>query len=444
MKPFFNRLFFVIFITVGTSMAAWSNDYIEIANATDLQKIGHDEAYPLNGHYILMSDIDLEQVDDWIPIGSLDANDKNPRNFDGVLNGNGYSIKNLTITTSTNFRGLFGRLYHAVVKDLDLVDVDIVGLAPTGGVTGAMIGESIIERVSVSGNIIGVSEIGGIAGRIARDPTFTGYNIIRDCYVTADITATKRSTDMNQPSVAGGIAAFSHATTETGSGKIDIRRCYVAGSVISLENEDVAGNATGILTFYDSHHFIKMEELIVLCDTIGAATSSLFFSRRGPTYDQFELFDKMYARTGIELFYLVENNKGRGGEIPDGVIHYNPLETYKTKAFYDENLSWDFEDVWTITEGSLPVLKRVHGPISQNIDPKASDNCKISVKSGVLEIEPYTTISVYVFDMTGSKVYTAEHVSSKILVDKLPEGIYVVQTIQEDSRSIQKIIIKNK
>lgn len=88
------------------------------------------------------------------------------------------------------------------------------------------------------------------------------------------------------------------------------------------------------------------------------------------------------------------------------------------------------------------MLKRVHGPISQNIDPKASDNCKISVKSGVLEIEPYTTISVYVFDMTGSKVYTAEHVSSKILVDKLPEGIYVVQTQDELVKNIEKVWLR--
>lgn len=440
MKPFFNRLFFVIFITVGTSMAAWSNDYIEIANATDLQKIGHDEAYPLNGHYILMSDIDLEQVDDWIPIGSLDANDKNPRNFDGVLNGNGYSIKNLTITTSTNFRGLFGRLYHAVVKDLDLVDVDIKGTSPIGGITGAMMAGSRIERVSVSGNIEGQTEVGGIAGRIARDGD--KYNIIEDCYVSATITATNLSTSMDTPSCAGGIAAYTHSTSGSNYAKIDIHRTYFTGTVRSTQMNHVAGNAAGILAFYDNHKFVKMNEVLVLADEITAATPNLFFGRRGPTYADFEQFEKVFARDDIPLSYLNTNDKGRGGEIPDGVIHYNPLETYKTKAFYDENLSWDFEDVWTITEGSLPVLKRVHGPISQNIDPKASDNCKISVKSGVLEIEPYTTISVYVFDMTGSKVYTAEHVSSKILVDKLPEGIYVVQTQDELVKNIEKVWLR--
>ena len=435
------KLTFVLLVSICLSLTAQVGEQIEIANAADLQKIGNDEAYPLNGNYVLTADIDLAHIEDWIPIGAISVSDGNPRRFEGVFNGNGYSINNLKITTSTNFKGLFGRLYHATVQDLDLVDVNIVGLAPTGGVTGAMIGESIIERVSVSGNISGGSEIGGISGRIARDPTYPGYNIIHDCYVTADVTATKRTNDMNNPSVAGGIAAFSHKNIEGNAGKIDIRRCYVTGSIISEENEQTAGNAAGILTFYDGHSFIKMEECIVLCDTIGAATSNLFFSRRGPTYDQFELFRKVYARTGIELYYVKPSDPGRGGQIPDGVIQYSPLETYKTKKFYTDSLTWDFENVWTMEEGTLPVLKRTNPP-TQIIVPNTSKNCMISVKAGVLAIEPCTTISVHVFDITGSKVYAAENLSSKIHIDNIPEGIYIVKTQSEHVKNVEKVLLR--
>jgi hypothetical protein len=440
------KLTFVLLITICVSLTAQVGEQIEIANAADLQKIGNDEAYPLNGNYVLTADIDLAHIEDWIPIGALSVSDGSPRNFNGVLNGNGYSIKNLKITTSTNFKGLFGRLYHATVQDLDLVNVNIVGMAPTGGVTGAMIGESIIERVSVSGNIIGDSQIGGIVGRIARDPTNPGYNIIRDCYVTADVTATKRTgtdntNDISNLSVAGGIAALSHSIQNGNCGKIDIRRCYVTGSIISEENQYVTGNAAGILTFYDGHYYVKMEECIVLCDTIGAATSNLFFSRKGPTYDQFELFRKVYARTGIELYYVKPSDPGRGGQIHEGIIQYNPLETYKTKQFYADSLTWDFENVWTMEEGALPVLKRTNLS-TQIVVPNASKNCKISVKAGVLEIEPCTTISVHVFDITGSKVYAAENLGSKIHIDNMPEGIYIVKTQSEHVKNVEKVLLR--
>ena len=109
------KLTFVLLITICVSLTAQVGEQIEIANAADLQKIGNDEAYPLNGNYVLTADIDLAHIEDWIPIGALSVSDGSPRNFNGVLNGNGYSIKNLKITTSTNFKGLFGRLYHAKI-----------------------------------------------------------------------------------------------------------------------------------------------------------------------------------------------------------------------------------------------------------------------------------------------------------------------------------------
>jgi hypothetical protein len=266
----------------------------------------------------------------------------------------------MKITATVNVRGLFGRLNHATVKDLNLVDVDINGQEVVGGVAGAMFGESLIQRVSVSGNITGLTTVGGIAGRIPQNPVNQGYNLIEDCYVTANVKATKLSTDMNSPSCAGGIAAFSVGkTTDAGVecyGKIHIRRAYVTGAITSEQKNNVAGNAAGILPFYDNHNFVKMEEVIVLADVIEAATPNLFFCRRGPTYNEFELFDKVYARTGITLNYLSATDKGRGGEIPDGIINYHPAETYQTESFYTDNLSWDFSKVWTLNEGAYPVL----------------------------------------------------------------------------------------
>ncbi|MFV0391164.1 MAG: ZmpA/ZmpB/ZmpC family metallo-endopeptidase-related protein [Paludibacteraceae bacterium] len=418
----------------------WSQNEIAIASVSDLQKIGNDVNYPLTSSYYLTADIDLNSISDWTPIGATGVSDNNPQQFKGIFDGKGYAIKNLTITTSGNFKGLFGRLYHASVKDLDLENVNIVGLAPTGGIAGAMIGESIIERVSVTGNITGGSEIGGIVGRIARDPTYPDYNLIHDCYVNANITATKRTTDMNAPSVAGGIAAFSHSTSGGASGKIDIRRCYVAGSVISQENTSVAGNASGILTFYDNHNFVKMEEVIVLCDTIGAATSNLFFSRRGPTYADFELFNKVYARSDISLYYAVGTDKGRGGEIPEGIINYLSLETYKTKQFYDDNLTWNFDNVWIISDGFLPELNRSKSPTSNPSGLNEESFYALSIKQGILEIKPLDEFFVQIFDVTGAKIY-ADNVVKSTLSVRLQTGVYLILSEFQGKKFTEKVLI---
>ncbi|MDR2042569.1 MAG: Ig-like domain-containing protein, partial [Tannerella sp.] len=336
------------------AMTVTVNQGIAISSVEDIDTYMRSD---LNGSYYLTNDIEIPDNAEWIPIGAVGATDTDPQHFKGTFDGRGYSIRNLKISTQSPFKGLFARLNHATVKNFNLANVNIDGLAPTGGVTGAMFGETVIEKVSVTGNIKSNTEAGGIAGRVSIDETYTGYNIIRDCYVTAEVKATSLSTDMNNPSCAGGIVALSRGLLNDCYGKIDIRRVYVTGKVLSEQTQHGAGNAAGILAFYDNHSFVKMEEVIVLSDSIGAATPNLFFSRRGPVYSDFELFDKVYARTGIILNYLNSNDKGRGGEIPDNIILYNPAETYKTKQFYNDNLTWDFENTWAITGGEYPVLK---------------------------------------------------------------------------------------
>jgi hypothetical protein len=397
----------------------------------------------LGGDYYLTDDIEIPQGTEWLPLGATSPTDSDPQWFTGIFDGKGYSIKNLAISTKSRFKGLFSRLNHAEVRDLDLINVNIKGTTTVGSVSGVMMGGSIIERVSVSGNLEGDTEVGGIVGRIARNPTYTDYNIIHDCYVTAAIKATNLSTDMNTPSCAGGIAAFSHSVSGNSVAKIDIRKVYVAGSVISEQKDHIAGNAAGILAFFDNHNFVKMEEVIVLADTIGSATSNLFFSRRGYAYNELELFSKVYARNGITLNYLNSADKGPGGQIPEGVTVYHPLETYKTRKFYIDNLSWDFENVWTMEEGSLPVLKRVHGVVNHVSPTTAADNnCLLFTRRRTLVIKPLSTaITVDIFTVAGAKLYSVKNVNAETSV-KLSQGTYIVQSTSRGKGFSEKVIIE--
>jgi hypothetical protein len=437
MKKIISNQLFLELLFLFFSLYARSQNEIAISNADDLQKIGVDSNYPIDGNYYLTQDIDLGGISDWIPIGSTNGNDR----FKGILDGKGYSIKNLTISSSTGFKGLFCRLYGATVKDLDLVNVNIRGTSPIGAVSGAMIGGSKIERVSVCGTIEGETEVGGIVGRIARDPTKTDYNVIQDCYVSANINATKLSTDMNSPSCAGGIAAYVHSNIGNQYAKIEIRRSYFTGSVKSAQMNHISGNAAGILAFYDNNQYVKMSELLVLADEITAATPNYFFCRRGILPENLELLEKLYVRDDLVLSYYDNNDKGYGVAIPAGIIDTLPLNTFKTRQFYNDNLSWDFENVWTITEGSFPVLKRETGTPTNISSPDISKNYFLIINQGKLIIDPLTQVSVSIFNLTGLELFSSKNLNTKAEFT-LPKGAYIVSLICNGQNFCEKVIIK--
>lgn len=392
----------------------------------------------LNGNFYLTNDIIIPEGTEWIPIGASSATDVNPQAFKGTFDGRGFAVKGLKINTASNYKGFFAQLNHATVRDVDFIDVNIKGGAIVGGVSGVILGETRVERVSVSGSVEGDTEIGGIAGRVGTDATFPGYNIIQDSYVTADVKATSLSTDMNNPSCAGGIVALSKGNTSSAYGKINIRRVYVSGKITSEQKNHAAGNAAGILTFYDQHKYIKMEEVLVLADTIGAATSNLFFSRRGPTYADFELFDKVYACSGILLNYLNTSDKGRGGEIPDGVINYRDRNVFKSKDFYTENLSWDFTNIWTINESEYPVLNRSN--ISLGVHHRTDSNVfRVFGERQQINVEGSGVFSLAMFDLAGRMIINKPVVNDRISI-AARKGIYVVSLAQNGIVFNQKVV----
>lgn len=105
----------------------------------------------LNGSYKLGADIDLAGEINWAPIGTAD----NP--FQGSLDGDGYKITNLKITSRNTYNGLFGYIgSNATIKNIQIEGVDI----SDGGQVGALAGrnDGYIQSVKVSG-VTGASKI---------------------------------------------------------------------------------------------------------------------------------------------------------------------------------------------------------------------------------------------------------------------------------------------
>lgn len=83
--------------------------YTPIYDAEDLQNMQED----LTANYILMSDIDLSGIN-WKPMG------KHSYPFTGTLDGNGFTIRNLTVNTEKNDDGALFQYNHGTIQNLKL------------------------------------------------------------------------------------------------------------------------------------------------------------------------------------------------------------------------------------------------------------------------------------------------------------------------------------
>ncbi|MDO9628588.1 MAG: hypothetical protein Q7I99_01700, partial [Acholeplasmataceae bacterium] len=98
-----------------------------------LSEIG-TTGYPLSGNYILVSNINLNNVP-FTPIGGASGT------FSGNFLGNGYSISNLNISTSQTYIGLFAR-NSGTISGVSLVGVTVNVSSAIDKFVGSIAGEN--------------------------------------------------------------------------------------------------------------------------------------------------------------------------------------------------------------------------------------------------------------------------------------------------------------
>ena len=177
---------------------------VEITTADDLLTIDN---FPTRD-YVLTNDIDLANT----TFNGL-CSEENP--FTGTFDGNGYIIKGWNFNDSNvGTMGLFKRMDGAVIKNLGMTGVAIVGGDNTGALVGIADGGKI-ERCYVSNsNIEGGDRVSAIAARVSAGV------IIENCYA-AQCTIKARTHQ------AGGISAASF------DGGATISNCYFDGTITS-------------------------------------------------------------------------------------------------------------------------------------------------------------------------------------------------------------------
>jgi len=131
-----------------------------VYSADELNLIG---LFPcdLDKHFKLMADIDLSSFSYDTALIAHDIGYSVGNYFTGVFDGNGHTVLQLTITGG-DYLGLFGGL-TGEIRNLGVVDVNMIGSSPVGGLVGYNSGGTI-TNCYVSGSISGDGSVGGLVG----------------------------------------------------------------------------------------------------------------------------------------------------------------------------------------------------------------------------------------------------------------------------------------
>lgn len=232
-----------------------------------------------NKTFVLMNDIDLSGVTDWVSIGN-NANYYSQM-FCGTFDGQGHKISNLNKTISDHtsedryVNGLFGLLNNATIKNLQLDNFNF-SADVTSDDTNYLYGGGFLAANSYGANISGVTvtnssakniTMSGLWGSTYHNSTIT--NCSTDYTITANISnsnvgivgglignilgaytvsISQSSSTMNASGsffLASGLVGYIYSDGST----LNIDNCYFGGRISSTRNSD-NNSICGLVGFY--------------------------------------------------------------------------------------------------------------------------------------------------------------------------------------------------
>lgn len=339
------------------------NPYL-ISNVREFEYIRYD----LSGYYKLTSDIDFNGIA-ITPIGSSRAQ------FWGVLDGDGYAIKNFKISTKADYTGLFsytsaahfknliiskgeilpgasysytgalaGYINGGITENISLMDITISGGRYCGALAGYA-GRGEILRCFVRENVLvsGSGMVGGLVGEAS-------YNSVKCCYGVAKIQGgnntggligNTNSVNINQCYAAGNISGTVYVGGLVGYARGIFHDSFATGRVISTTNSMYTGGFTGYAVSSD------IKNCYAAC-TVSAEGSGLV----AYVYHSTTIADSYYDSkvTGV----AARNTYGVG-KLTKGLMQ---------KTGYTD---WDFDNIWDIDHGkTYPFLQGLDMPIGHS------------------------------------------------------------------------------
>jgi 3',5'-cyclic AMP phosphodiesterase CpdA len=372
---------------------------------------------PCSATYVLTADLDMAPLNEKIgavltektgteakgyipPIAALVDGDESEGvhcAFFGTFDGQGHAIKNLRVQRmGAKYCGLFGNVGHdfgeGSVKDLAILDAEIVGRSSCGILAGSLYGDA--DSIVCTGTIDCLEKnAGGLTGKIKKNDN--GYpGIARNCFVYCDILVRGKGVENG---AAGGITASC-------SGGGQVVNCFAGGTITVLGEEadsvgGIVGNLKGGTAIDNNMMALKRidggedsQNIGFLCGNYGGDSGSHIHNN--------------YVFDGTRL------SGGVASSHPEAAAYtLIGADAIQDKAFYPNNLGWDFNDVWTWVGNDpdgYPMLKAFAGALDLTERLQAD----LAIDTPVLRLsEPMV-----------NGAYAGETVRIEALL-KLPEGL---------------------
>lgn len=342
---------FIVPVTPKDEVTLISEGYTVIKTATDFDNIRNNPT----GKFALAHDIDLYSYLDWAPIGTSASK------FAGELDGNGYVVRNVTSTETSDgnptvYTGLFGDVNGATIKNLGLENVTLNSYGDLGTLAGSVTNSTITnvyaKNSTINNNMTNLgAPTGGLIGWAIKSTISYSYVdvVINGGYVNT-----------------GGLVGLIYGDSTVPA---VVTKSFTRGSAVGL---DRVGGLFGLQREYTyvSDVFTDMTVRATSgTDLAGLAAStvhSIYFYVPEPViYKNVAVFGSLIndEYPGTKSLFT------DGGPSSYSGIYYNSANITvdggygvgKTIAELKQQATfngWDFTNVWKINEGvSFPELR---------------------------------------------------------------------------------------
>mgnify|MGYP004460205747 FL=1 len=337
------------FILKTADHLAWFRDYVNVGKTSACAKIADDVEEIDMSSVCHKADAEKQVAElSWTPIGS--------KKYQGTFDGNGKTIRNLFISSTSNEIGFFGCAADCRIKNITFDNAKVKGNENCStGILAGYAGSCVIENIKTTENcsVEGKEETGGIAGRANGNISncenhaivngsyyvggivgncFDSGNSITSCANYGEITGTEDfvggiigyfgegslQNSANNGNISGkarvgnliGYANICNINNVLGIGNITANHADCNGLIVGYI-ADASSSASGILAYNSSAKMtIKGKELTGDA-VVAIGSGSLTYPEGKNEADVIKAFTPEQLKSG-EVAYLLNGSKSEG------------------------------------------------------------------------------------------------------------------------------------
>ena len=382
------------FILKTAEHLAWFRDYVNVGKTSACAKIADDVEEIDMSSVCHKADAEKQVAElSWTPIGS--------KKYQGTFDGNGKTIRNLFISSTSNEIGFFGCAADCRIKNITFDNAKVKGNENCStGILAGYAGSCVIENIKTTENcsVEGKEETGGIAGRANGNISncenhaivngsyyvggivgicFDSENSITSCANYGAITGTDQF-------VGGIIGYFGEGSLQNSANYGNITGDARVGNLIGYANICNINNVLGIGNITANHANCNGLLAGVIWDSSSTASGILAYNSSAKmTIDGTELTgDAVVAIGSGTLTYLDGKNEA------DVVKAFTPEQLKSGEVAYllngsksEGELAW-YQKLGT---NAYPVLKAAEGNTVYHGSFRYCDNTAASYSNSTSE-----------------------------------------------------------